>query len=348
MLHNCFILFFYFTFPFTILIMSDRFERKGYTPRSLEIVLNSLPLPPTYDEVVAENPEHSPLNEEDFQRLYDFFIDQIQYYQSFADNEQNPEVQKVFVTWVQRIPELFHVIRENTRIITEPLFQEALEQMRKKIYAFIGDSPYLVLLHGNDKDAMNHSTYFISRQLDIPEEKLISEHDLKDPEIQKYIQDGVKVVIIDDASYSAGNILSHLRNIEKVSFIREDQMMVSLVGITSVSVQNLQREFPMVLLTSEYRIPILSEILENDDYRILRFMHRPNDEGDSEQIPAQYHEVLTLFWQKVPDNFCRPLRKFTNKWWDGEQHHFYPGYLVDDTPNGIFPSYRKGKTFIYS
>lgn len=318
------------------------------SPEDQENWRQSLPIPPTVEEILLTHPEQSPISEADFERVATFFRLQQKYFQELAEKETDPERQTILLNWANRLPTLAEVIRENTRLITESAFSEALPIIKQKVEEFVGEDPYIVFLHGDNlAEAQHHSTLYVAQQMGLPENCYVSASELLEPGIQDFINNGGKVVIVDDASYSSQNISDHLMDIESACpNFHKEQLFVGVVAATNEAMELVSEEG--VRLETVYRVPQLEEVLESEDYRILRFLHRPDSEGKSVQILCNWREVLTLFWQKVPDNFCHPLRKWDNKYWDGRRHHYWKGYLVDDSPKGIHPNYRAGKTFIYS
>lgn len=326
-----------------------KFWRENGTLKNLakEQHADSLPIPPTVLETIARDEKLSPIGEADFARLAKFFQEQEVYFRDWAERELQSK--DVLLTWAKRVPQLLEIIRRNTRIITEPMFEDSLDQLKQAIEKFVDGENYVVFLHGdNITDAQKHSTFFLAKKLGFPPKNFITEKDLQNRQIQDFLNNGGKVIIADDASYSAQNINDHLFDIQQAApKFQPKNLHVSLVGTTNTALKRL-KESGLESIHASYRIPELRDVFQPDDYRILRFMNRPDHQGESVQIVTSPEEVLTLFWQKVPDNFCHPLRKWYNKFWDGKKHHFWPGYLVDDSPTGIHPSYRDGKTFLYS
>lgn len=312
-----------------------------------------LPLPPTYEETVRSG-ESSPIRESDFDRLQADFSRQQEYYSALAnkaEHENNTQNAEKYRRWASRIPDLFLLIKENTRVITEKMVDRELDGMRHTIDSFVGSKDYYVLLHGDNlQDATHHSTYYLAQKLHLPSDRYICQSDLTTPTVRNKIANGTKIIIVDDAAYLGLNIVEHINDITFNDIpLRRNQVFVNLIGITNTACARIIDQVgSFTRANAVYRIPELGDFLEEEDYSILRFMERIEPDGSLLQIPTNSAEVLTLFWQKVPDNFCHPLRKWNNRAWDGKKHIFFPGYLVDDSPGGIHPEYRRGKTFIYS
>lgn len=320
-------------------------RHEGEKPREFDI--EKLPLPTTVQEVLRKNPEESPIKPEDFARVKAFFRTQKAYYQKLAD--ENPDSSDMFIQRAERIPEIYRIVESQTRVITEKDFNSAVLKVKRSVEQALGQSPYLVFLHGKNPDeAKLHSTFYLANKLSLPAEKYITKADLSRPDVIDHLKNGGKVLIVDDAAYFGGNITEHLYDIQRVfPDFSPKNLVVSLVAITKMAYKTL-KDNGLDSISAQYRIPQLDEILEYDDLRIARFMERKDDRGDLVQIPSESREVLTLLWQKVPDNFWGPLQKWKNKYWDGKKHHYWPGYLVDNTASGILPSYRGGKTFMNS
>ncbi len=206
-------------------------------------------------------------------------------------------------------------------------------------------------------EARAHSTYYVAQKLGISIEHFVTEADLQRPEIQQFIKDGGKIIIPDDAAYSGANIDKHLRELEgEDRKIQSQQVLVLLVGITTAASKKLDSwDGVLPEISAEIRIPEVKEVLQNkdgvNDYQILRFMKRLGRNDRLEQLMVDGSQVLSLFWQKVPDNFLRVLRQVDNEWWDGSQYRSWDGYLVKDLPGdprSIHPDYRNGRTFSHS
>jgi len=331
------------------MVMNEHLPNESQNKETL--IVDSLPLPPRVIDVIERMPEECPLTEEDFARLEGFFDSQVDYYQSLADSADSDEHREIYTNWANRVPEIFQIVRENTRMIPEILFTMSVKALAQKIEQNYPDGEYLVFLHGDNlDDAKNHSTFFLAQQMKISPEKFITKAEMNDPAIQDKIQAGIPILIIDDAAYSGQNVIEHKFDIERsLPELNSEQLHTYFVGLTK-DAEKRMREDGIANINAILAIPELKDIEEfdADDFRIIRFMQRLDDHGDSTQLMARWDHVLTFLWQKVPDNFCHPLRKWYNKYWDGENHHFWDGYLVDDSPTGIHPNYRGGKTYTYS
>ncbi|NTV23729.1 MAG: hypothetical protein HGA85_05140, partial [Nanoarchaeota archaeon] len=297
------------------------------------MILDNLPVPPTYDQVVESSaypkymalPENRRLSEKDFARLRQYFATQADYFKGVAEEYDNRK-KKEDAVYCRRLaadmPKLYTRIRDNVRIITEEQFETIRPAMRQGIQEFIGSSAYYVMLHGKDRnEARYHSTYDISSRLDLPEERFITEADLaKSSKVVKSLREGTKIIIADDGAYYGQNIADHINEILDATELTPQQAMVALLGITVSAYNSLNRKFGSALTISpQLRIPEIDEFLSEDDMGCLRFMHRPEKDGTSLQIPVYGNHVSTVLWQKAPDNFIHALRKRDNRWWDGKR-----------------------------
>lgn len=340
---------FFLTVWYSLSMPSDTLEFAEVPPQS-ESFVDTLPLPPTAIEVMQANPDACPITEADFARLKSFFDEQVTYYEGLAKTHAQP----IYQQWADRIPGLYDTIRSNVRLITKEAFDASIGTMKQDIERFVGQDPYLCFLHGKDmEEAKLHSTYSVAQKLGIPEDHYVTEADFARPEIQEFVKRGGKIVIADDAVYGADNLHLHINAIEGDDRkIQPGQVLVSVVGMTRDATEYIEGWGVPLEVTAQYRIPTVDEVLEDhdgvNDYRILRFMNRVGRNGEQEQLVVLNFQVLTLFWQKVPDNFVKALRKHDNRWWDGDNYQYWNGYLVDDTPDGIHPDYRQGMVFQHS
>ncbi len=124
--------------------MGTQHPEKNDNLLSKELDVDSLPIPPTAIEVMMENPQDCPIAEEDFQRVKDFFDQQVLYFEGLAQETNDPVAAERLHKWAARVPELYRIICANVRLITEEHFGVALESMKEKLDQFVGQDPFIV------------------------------------------------------------------------------------------------------------------------------------------------------------------------------------------------------------
>lgn len=328
-----------------------------YSPQEIEAAIEMLPMAPTYQELVDAGYDDLPINEEDWQRLENFFKAQVGYYRQLAqeardkNNVDSEEDAKYFEMCADRIPELYQLIKDNFRIITQEDYMQCVAWLKEELAPEM-DGDYIVIMHGKDLDeAKKHSTYMVANDMELDPQNFISSAELSSPEIVARINQGAKIFIVDDGAYSSSNISDHIRDLkDSGAKITQGQVRISVVGATGYAIKKFYDMDIKPEVSVAYRIPQFSEIPGVDQYdcRIMRFMQRVDHENNNIQLLSQFSEVLTMFWQKVPDNMLSQLRKQKNHWWDGKNHNYFDGWLVNDMPDGIYPDYRAGTRFMYS
>lgn len=281
-----------------------------------------LSLPPTLSEQ-----EIQPISEENLVRFANIF----------TNNGQNKEY-----------GEVLRYILENVRCLDQQRFEESLATLAEDIEQFVGEDDYYVLVEdgvgktGNNVNS-NKSSGFVADKIPYKRrpKKIITATELSNSDISSDIASGTKVVLVDDATYTGGNTSLLLSAIEYQTRKKIDpnRTLLCYTALTRTAIRETTRHYGLKNdnFRAVYQFPTLSELPELkkliDEAWETEGETTPKMEEMLTALERGKDHVLCFFWHKVPDNFVPLFRKKIED----------KSYLVDDTPAGIYPTYKKNQ-----
>ncbi len=222
---------------------------------------------------------------------------------------------------------LFEKILANIRFINEAVFNETISKLREIVIGFLDGRPYSVALSEKGK-----SEQFILGLLKLPSRPrhIYTRHDTL------YDNSGEKLLVVDEASYGGAQIIDETLKSKEADKIEPQNVMVATVGMTDHARNQIRRAYPGINIATIFRIPTIAQIFSPSERREMGVVTAII--GDDDYISREA-TVLTYFYFKVPDVFHPGLTMGFRENMDNTR----PVFLIDDSPNGIWPPYRRNR-----
>lgn len=196
-------------------------------------------------------------------------------------------------------------IIENVRCIGRDDFESiARNEMSRAIDTFVGNDPYYILFTVGSSGQRLYPHLHLQRN----PEGLIAHNDTE--RLKDFLaiegQSACKLVLVDDAVYSGGNIGIMTNSLKKLPNYSK-RLLIATIAAAKEGIERLITEEDVIHLYSHYKIPSVSEIFTDDEIEHIEYIDGFNTDH------SKY--VLTIFHDRIPDNFLRIAYQGIRKAW---------------------------------